>query len=53
MVCLTCLGVPNPPFLHDIACCIVYGLEHPQLLVSLFNGDPYLKDTATQNSAFD
>ena len=43
----------NPTFVHDIACCMTYGVEHPQWLGSLFNGSSYLKRTVSQNSAFD
>lgn len=32
---------------------MVYSLEHPQWLGNLFNGRPYLKRTASQNSTFD
>ena len=31
---------------------MLYGLEHPQWLRSFFNGSPYLKRPASQNSAF-
>ena len=48
-----CLGVTNPPFLHDLAYCMFYGFEQPQWLESLFSGSPYLKRTTSQKSNLD